>query len=713
MDQNTSIQPAPLQGPVFKPEDILGGSGPIADKLESYEPRPPQIEMATAVKTSMQQYTHLFCEAGTGTGKSYAFLIPAIERALNGDGPVVISTNTIALQEQIFNKDIPDLKKYLNLPHLRVVLRKGRGNYLSKRRLNIAGNFIEAKQINEYEDLLDWNDQTATGSRQELDFIPTYDLWDSVRSDGQDCLGKKCPSYKECFYFKSKAKAEDAHIVITNHSLLALDLMLKFKTDDLIGILPKSKHLVIDEAHAFEDALRKADTFEWKQGSAAALMRRISNKKGRGFLDTLQKINDVPYKCVTRAKEVIKLFQQLIQANSDFFDKDVIPFIQTYKKKLTKPTSKRVKPGNLVSVYSEELLKCFSKINQYLSAIVSELKRLDGEDVSKDVKNLATLLESFSGKTKETESDLKRAIEADKDANDTYPTYVSSVDMSDLIRGKNYYTLVSTPIFVRQTGQKILFNRTPSLVLTSATLTINNSFQNITRNLGALPEKTVTLQLPHVFDYKKQVKLHLTDKIPIDPWNNKEKRDKYFDTVASHVENYVQKTNGNALVLCTSNLQMRALHSRSKLKFEKMGFYVLCQGAGLTREQLIEEFKTVENSVLYGVDSFWTGVDIPGERLQCVIIPKLPFAPPTPLSEAQQDMYTVWNNGKPRHNQRNFFSDRTVPEVAIKLQQGFGRLVRRKTDTGIVAILDQRMRTKAYGKILHKSLPDCTLVIDD
>jgi len=698
---------------VFDPSEVLGPEGPIANNLQNYEPRQPQIKMADAARESMNKLTHLFCEAGTGTGKSYAFLIPAIEKAMNGGGPVVISTNTIALQEQIFNKDIPDLKKYLNLPHLKVVLRKGRGNYLSKRRLKIAGNFVEANQINEYDDIDDWSGTSLTGTKQDLDFIPSFELWDAVRSDQYDCLGKKCPTYKDCFYYKSKTLAEEAHLVITNHSLLALDLMLKYKTDDLVGILPKFEHLVIDEAHAFEGALRKADTFEWKQGSAAAIMRRATNKKGKGFLDSLLKNSDVPYKCASRAKEVIKELKNLVEYNALFFEKSIVPFIQTYHKKITSPTSKRAKPGNLSSAYSDKLLASVGRINQYLSSIVSELKRLDGEDISKQVKDLASLIDSFWGRMKETACSLKRAIAADKEAGATYPSYVSSVEMSALVNSKNYYTLMSVPIFVRKTGQTVLFNRVPSLLLTSATLTTNSSFKSITRNLGSIPEKTTTLLLPHVFDYKNQVKLHLTPNTPDDPWNKRDKREKYFDTIARLVDRYVAKTEGNAFILCTSNLQMNALHKRSKLRLERKGMYVLCQNNGLTRDQMVHEFKTVENSVLYGVDSFWTGIDIPGKHLQCIIIPKLPFSPPTPLSEAQQEMYALWNKGKPRHKQRNFFADRTIPEVAVKLQQGFGRLIRRKTDSGIVVILDQRMRNKPYGRILTKSLPECSIIIDE
>lgn len=698
------------------PEFVLGPDGPISKEFEYYEPRPPQIQMAEAVRTNLKNKRHLFCEAGTGTGKSYAFLIPAIEAALSGQAPVVISTNTISLQEQIFRKDVPDLMKYLNLPNLRVVLRKGRGNYISMRRLQNAQNYEwSAEQIAEFEDVEVWAGTTTTGAKQDMADIVSDEIWEQVRSDQYDCLGKKCPKFKQCHYYDSKNKAAEAHIIICNHALLTLDLGLKQRTDGAVGILPDYKHLIIDEAHALEEAIRRAETFEWKQGSAVALVRRATNIKKRGFIDALLKVTDgVPYKTITHAKEAIAKLKQVVEINVEFFEKDVEPFVrQGLRGRSKPPMSKRIKPGNLRSSRSEKLISTLHSANAYLGNVCSSLKRAaDDEFAPKEVKSLATLLDNYRKRTIEVESELKRAIYAEKDQDQPYPTHVSSVETSSF-KGKDYFTVVSTPIFVREISKKILFSKIPSITLTSATLTTNNNFASITRNLGTFPKNTDIIQLPHVFDYKRQVKIVLTPKLGLDPWNKPDARKKYFDTVAAGIKKYVDKTQGNALILCTSNLQMKALYDRLADYFSSKGYYPLRQGGGMTREQLTHEIQTVPNTVLFGVDSFWTGVDIPGSHLSNVIIPKLPFPPPTPLGEAQQEMYDMWNRGKPRNKQRNYFSDRTVPAVAIKLQQGFGRLIRRKTDVGIVVLMDPRLVTKGYGRTLLGSLPNCDVLRDN
>lgn len=697
----------------FEPAFVLGSEGPIAKHFNKYEPRIPQIQMADAVRNNLKQLRHLFCEAGTGTGKSYAFLIPAIEAALRGEGPVVVSTNTIALQEQIFNKDIPDLKKYLNLPNLRVVLRKGRGNYLSRRRHKAAQNYDWApNEINQMEDIDRWVDESSTGAVQELDFIPSSALWEEVRSDQYDCLGKKCPYFAKCFYFKSKEEAEKAHIIVTNHSLLALDLGVKAKTAENVGILPVFKHLIIDEAHALEEAIRKAETFEWKQGSAANLTKRAFNKKDSGFLDMLHKTPGVPSKTLMHAKEAVKHLQHFVEVNAEFFSKDVGPFLEE-KKQVSAATSKRVKAGDLQSERSESLIATLRGANNYLQNIVTELKRIsEGEGGPKPLKDVASLLENFWGNTKEVESDLKRAISADKSPDEPYHSHVSSAEAT-IINDRAYFMLVSTPIFVRQITQEILFSKIPSITLTSATLTVSGNFNHVKRNLGALEEKADTLLLPHVFDYKNQVKLCLTPKALLDPWNDPKERERYYDDLARRIDKYVKMTKGNAFVLCTSNSQMRSLYKRLKDQFSRLGMNVMCQGEGLTREQLVQEFKAIPNSVLFAVDSFWTGVDIPGDHLQNVIITKLPFPPPSPLSEAQQEVYDYFNRGKPRNKQRDYFSDRTIPDVAIKIQQGFGRLIRHREDKGIVVIMDPRMLTKPYGKVILASLPECNTVVDE
>lgn len=699
------------------PEWVLGSEGPIAKTFPEYEPRAPQIEMSKKVLETLEKSRHLFVEAPTGVGKSYAFLIPAIKQALSGKKPVVISTNSLALQEQIFNKDIPDLKKFLNVPHLKVVLRKGRGNYLSLRRLFNASNLAWdiRDEVPQLEDIQTWSETTEIGTIQDLNFIPKPNIWSEVQSDQYDCLGKKCPTYKQCFYYKSRTSAEEADIIITNHSLLTMDLVLKTKSDDNTGILPEFSQLIIDEAHTLEDAIRAADTFEWRAGSATALYKRAHNKKDSGLLDMVDKISHLlNSRVLGYAETAAEKLTEFVKLNEVFFERDIQPFVRNEKQEdPTASVSKRVKPGNLQSETSDNLLSALANANRALASIVSELRPFEREeDAPKEVKQLLTLMENYAGQCKEVEADLKRAIKVEHLQGDNLPDFVSSVDVS-IVKKDPVYCLTSMPIFVKRIAQNILFSKVPAIVLTSATLTINNQFHFICNNLGAYAERTDTLRLGHIFDYESQVRMIFTPNVPIDPYDKPRDRQKYFDQVAAGVEKYLEVTQGNAFVLCTSNLQMRELWKRSRENLKRKGMNVLCQGENLTKEQIIFEFKQVKGCVLYAVDSFWTGVDIPGDHLQNIIIPKLPFPPPTPLSEAQEEAYNIWNRGKPRDKQRNVFVERTVPQVAIKLQQGFGRLIRRKTDTGIVVLMDSRLLTKPYGKTLLGSLPDCKRLVDN
>ena len=699
---------------MFDPTHVLGNDGPIANSLEGYESREPQVQMANAVKDNFANKRHLFCEAGTGTGKSYAFLVPAIELALSGQGPIVISTNTITLQEQIFEKDIPDLKRYLNVPHLKVVLRKGRGNYISKRRLQNAHNVLSITEDEEREKIEEWSSSAEAGSLQEMESIPNKRVWREIASDTQDCLGKKCKLYHECFYYKSKGKAASAHIIITNHALLALDLILKRKPvldpKKEPGIMPPFKYLIIDEAHGLEAAIRRAKTFEWKQGSAARHQGRITNKKRKGLLDTIVKNSEWP-EIDRRCRNAILKFKEFVTRNNNFFNNVVKPFVEGGKK-IRGSTEKRVMPLSFNKRRSKALLESLKDVNASLSGTVIALSSAlnDIDDKHNALSSTLSLLKNFTTMMLETESDLTLTLQLKSNTSES-KQYVTSAS-GCLIEGKPYFILQTYPIFVKEITKEILFSSIPSIVLTSATLTTNKNFSHITNTLGAVGDNTDSLLLGHVFDYQKNVKLYLTPKMPLDPWNDAIKRKKYHRDLSRKIEKYIAQTEGNAFVLCTSNKQMYDLYEMSKETLEKRGIYTLCQNKGMTKPQLIKEFKAIEGSVLYGVESFWTGVDIPGDKLKNVIITKLPFSPPTPLSEAQEEIYKEFNANKPKHRQRNHFSERVLPAVALKLKQGFGRLIRRKDDSGIVVILDQRISTKYYGKILLRSLPKCRIYQD-
>lgn len=692
------------------PRQILGPEGPIAKIFDQYEVREPQLIMAEAVEKAFKDKRHLFVEAGTGVGKSYAFLIPAIAATKAGARPIVISTNSIALQEQIFNKDIPDLAKYLNV-QLNVILRKGRSNYISLRRLKAATNMHwSTEELTEVEDIETWAEDTPTGTLQALNFLPKPNIWSEVQSDKFDCMGKKCPTYKECFYFKSRDEAERADIIITNHSLLAIDLLVKSKSPDGTGLLPKYQTLVIDEAHELEKAIRDANTYEWKQNSAKYLTQRALNKKESGVLDIILR-KDVGDYVVQQVDFIQKQLAEFVKINQAFFDVDVTNFVkEDLKKQLESSVTKRIRGKELASSKAQQLVAIGKTIIESLQIIASQLDIYDKQFESKSFSEAQARVTGYLEQWDETVACLTQILFPAEDKQ--YQTNVASVEA--VVSNKDIsYTLISEPIFIKQLTRQLLFSKIPAIVLTSATLTTNGSFQHLTDRLGAIEESTSTLLLDHVFDYKKQMRLFLTPKIPIDPWDKPKERKAYFDSLSQKIDKYVQITKGNAFILCTSNQMMYELWKRAKERYTKAGLNVLRQGENLTKEQIIHEFKTVKNSVLYAVDSFWTGVDIPGDHLQLIIIPKIPFPPPTPLSEAQEEIYRAWNQKQPKHRQKNYFMDVTVPAVAIKLKQGVGRLIRRKTDRGLVVLMDQRLSTKPYGKMLLNSLPETTIVSDE
>jgi len=714
------------------PQAILGADGQLAQHFSNYEERKPQIQMANAVRHNMEQHRKLFCEAGTGTGKSYAFLIPAIERSLlMSDGPVVVSTGTIALQEQIFNKDIPDLKRYLDLPHLKVMLSKGRGNYISKRRLMGAINNvpvlekdIQGVDVEDYlNDLPEWAFQEPAasqhdGSKQIRDDIPNPYLWDEVRSDNNDCLGRKCPFHSTCYYYRAKEQAKNAHIIITNHALLVLDAKIKASAPGK-GLLPDYKHLIIDEAHMLEEAIRGACTCAWRRCCYWRLRSRVEQMMDKIINQELS----FPINVISQAKALKKEINALNTLNETFFDNCVEPFVTDTLERGA--TARRLRPGDLANFVStefaqlsdlfeknkkdykplvEELLEAAGRAAKRASQVLEECSRHTAE--GKEYDQFADLFGKVAERLHEVYYDLELTVSA-KEVEDIADRRVCYVEVSQG-RKRTNYVLTATPIFVKNLSRALFFEKNFSITLTSATLSYNRSFKNITRTLGAVPEDTDGLLLPHVFDYQKQCAIIITTKMPDDPRTQGAKQQNYYDSLANKAKIYINKTKGNALVLCTSNKIKTALFERLR----PMPYNVLCQGHGMPNDYLIKEFKAVSGSVLIGVDSFWAGIDIPGDHLQCIVIPKLPFAPPTPLSEAQQEIIRDWNLGKPPMKRVDYWSEWVMPAVAIKLQQGFGRLIRRTTDRGIVAILDPRLKTKRYGQALLNSLPDCRVIID-
>lgn len=668
----------------FDPKYLLGASGPLAKIVPNYQVRQPQITLAENIREAFRESKHLVSQAATGTGKSYACLLAAFEKVIETGIPVVISTHTIALQEQLCNKDVPKLLDAFRLK-LNVVLAKGRGNYVSIRRAKIA----ISEKLQDHTKLATWLYKTSDGTKETFTEKIDHYTWYRSRSDTDQCLSEICPTFNQCFYQNARRELTEAHVIITNHNLVLLDL--KMKSEGLKGVLPDYEHLIIDEAHEFEAVARQVLTFEFKSRELASIFYEISNDKNTGFLDkllpsTYQTLRenmantpgpDAPDPFAGAVKNLYEEIHKLWTSGETYF-KEVEKFVENgHMKRFTK--KQEIKTDLVERVQAVNgLLKDFGphvKDKDHKAALDFANKRCTeiamGIDEIQELPNLPG--KDFSSVVAWAESSFG--------ANKT---------------SKNF-SVVNAPIFLKPILKRIVFDALKSVVLTSATLAVagDNPFRMIESSLGL--NNPMRLKLPPVFDYKTQACIIVIEDMPEQSAKN------YEEALSEQVKKFVKATNGGCFVLFTSFKTMNAVYDSISTSLELMGCKLFCQGKDLNRNAMIEEFKKTNKGVLFGVSSFWTGVDIPGQALRNLIITKLPFPSPTePLLQAQQEIY--------EKSGRNFFMEKLVPMTAIALQQGFGRLIRTTQDKGIVVILDSRVVTKKYGSIFLKSLPnDCPL----
>lgn len=672
----------------FTPSYILGGVGPIARKLPHYEVRKQQIQLSEAVRQAFSEKRHLVAEAGTGTGKSYAFLVPAMETAVQTNTPVVISTHTIALQEQLYNKDIPFLLEHLGL-NLKVVLAKGRANYVSLRRAAVAERTLAKSSSDvqtQLEQLKTWLGGTSDGTKSSQSFKVLPMLWGRVKSDPDNCHGESCPTFKSCFYQKARSELSEANLIITNHSMVLIDL--KMKSEGLKGVLPDYSYLVLDEAHELEEVARQVFTSEISQYDIPGALGEVWNDAGQGFLNTLymsyagdslssflesgtpsskdSQDKKVVLDCVTNIKS-------LLEENEKFFQKQVVSFLGN-------------KPSRRFRTAGELKTKLYDGIRNTLGA----LKLLN--PILND-KHSKSSLEYSTKKLTEIALVIDKVMTLPKAEGKSYSEVVAWAT-ADIFSKPKKYSITCSPIFLKPILKKVLFTPIKSVIMTSATLATggNEPFRMFNSAVGV--DNPLQVRVSSVFDYNTQAKLYIVSDVP------EQSSPDYESKLAEQVKKFVNLTKGGAFVLFTSNKTMQAVYKTTQTAFEMSGYDLFIQGGELSKNKMIEEFKKTRRGVLFGVDSFWTGVDIPGESLRNIIITKLPFPPPDdPLAQAQEEVYKLFK--------RNFFMERALPGTAIMLKQGFGRLIRQKTDSGIVAILDSRLLTKKYGNFLLSSLPKC------
>ena len=635
--------------------EVFGPEGLIAQAHPEYEYRPGQIEMARAVMRAFEEKRHLIVEAGTGTGKTLAYLVPAVAAALGGRGRVIISTGTKNLQEQLMEKDIPFLQSIMP-KSFKATYMKGRNNYLCLNRLGRAESspILEGlEEVDYFEEVCFWSRETEIGDRAELSRLPeSLSFWRHIDARSESCLGQKCPEFDPCFITRMRGRAQEADIVVVNHHLFFADLSLR---NGMYGaVLPDYSAVILDEAHLIEDV------------ASEYFGAQVSNYQ----IDDL--VRDLGMLRIEEAdvdREVTRSSSRL----STFADSFWMGFRDG---RGDEGGRYPIVPGTFATRNVDGGFNSTPLGDLYI-AVENALARVE------------TTLDAIKEKPPEVENLVRRIRQVRFDLQ----FIVTGGDKKFVYwieRRNRGIFLRASPIDVAGLLQDKLFDEVPTVVLTSATLSSGGNFAFIRDRLGL--DTADDLIAESIFDYESQAILYLPPRMP-DPRS----RD-WSEACAAEVIRILNATEGRAFVLSTSFAGMNSLYEQVSMDVD---YPCLLQGTA-SKGQLLKSFRETPNAVLFATSSFWQGVDVRGEQLSCVIIDKLPFAVPTDPIVAARQRYIEDMGG-------SSFHEYSVPQAIISLKQGLGRLIRSTTDRGVLAVLDPRLRTKPYGRTFIKSLPKCRI----
>lgn len=710
---------------------LVQHDGLLSRNWKGFEPRAQQQDMMANVLDAYQEDRIALIEAGTGIGKSIAYLIPALLWAARRNERTVISTNTITLQEQLIHKDIPNLMNALNLK-LKAVLVKGMNNYICLRKLEDSQaelRLFPTEESEEMQKIEAWRHQQAgDGSRSELPFVPSPAVWDRVGAESEACSHHECPYYQQCYFFKARRQASDAQILVVNHHLLFADLFRRGDTDNYSNpsLLPVYKRVILDEAHHIEDIATEYFAARLHRLEMMRILGRLSSERQNkpfGKLPLLKEklqllYNKAPPRDVSSVLtkltiDLPALRRQLNDRINETFE-GFIHFLDHLRQPASSSAEENAQPESKLRILkehhehakwsediiprTEQLITALKQYAQGLNGLESDLKMIENDRLQEQTKGLRLDIQSLVMRLESAIYLLHHFIKPSQD-----PNKVRWIETQKLKVLTNLH-LVDADLDVSKALVNFLFSKFPTIVLCSATLTSNKSFSFIRQRLGLdhnlLAERPIT---EHIYDspfnYQKQALLAVPTDMPLPS------HPEFNQMAYENIWKAVQASHGNAFVLFTSYSMLQSCYEAISARCKEQGYRIFKQGED-NRQSLLNQFKKTDHSILLGTDSFWEGVDVAGDALRCVIIVKLPFKVPTePIIQARTE--AIFNQG------REPFLEYSVPHAIVKFKQGFGRLIRHQWDRGCIVCLDTRLISKGYGKLFLNSLPNCDKIFTD